>query len=316
MTDEFESISVIDSHTGGEPTRIIVDGGPDLGAGTIADRAKVLEQKFAGIRNAVIGEPRGSDVMVGGILCEPLDSKCSAAVVFFDGAGLLGMCGHGMIGFAVSVHHLGKMGLGDHLIETPVGVVNVKLLNRNTVRIRNVPSYRLRKGVEFDVPGYGNVSGDIGWGGNWFFLTGAEDHVLDVGNSDSLLSYAKAIRSELIRRNITGSNGGAIEHIELIGAARNTDCNARSFVLCPGGQYDRSPCGTGTSAKIACLAADGLLQPGEVWRQESVVGSVFEGSFEWDGEKVIPTIKGSAYVSGETKLLMDANDPFRYGIPS
>ncbi|MDB5308961.1 MAG: 4-hydroxyproline epimerase [Gemmataceae bacterium] len=309
-------IQVIDSHTGGEPTRVIVGGGPDLGAGPVAARARVFRERFDPFRSCVVNEPRGSDVLVGAMLCEPHDPGCAAGVIFFNNVGLIGMCGHGAIGLVVTLAHMGRIGPGDHRIETPVGVVTATLHPDGRVTVRNVPSYRHRTGVRVDVPGYGPVTGDVAWGGNWFFLVADHREDLRAGAVDQLTGVTRAVRKALEATGVTGANGGVIDHIELFGPPADPANSARNFVLCPGGAYDRSPCGTGTSAKLACLAADGKLRPGEVWRQESIIGSVFEGTIEPTAEPgvVVPSITGSAFVTAEATLLVDPADPFRDGI--
>ena len=314
----MKTISTIDSHTGGEPTRIIVDGGPDLPSGTIAEKSCAFASDYDYFRTSTISEPRGSEPMVGGLLCEPSDSTCAAGVLFFDDAGLLGMCGHAMMGFAVTLHFMGRIGAGVHRIETPVGIVSIELLAPNRVKLLNVASYRTQKDVEIELDDFGVVTGDIAWGGNWFFLTEDSPCDLELQYKDQLLTYTKAIRDKLISQNLTGDDGKFIDHIELHGDSVNH--SAKSFVLCPGGTYDRSPCGTGTSAKLACLAADGKLQPGEKWFQESIVGSVFEASYQRSethrgiAKSVIPEIIGHAHVSGESRLILDPADPFCHGI--
>ena len=309
-------ISVIDSHTGGEPTRVVIAGGPDLGGGSVADQARVFREQHDRFRSAVVNEPRGSDVLVGALLCPPTEPGCAAGVIFFNNVGELGMCGHGTIGLAVTLAHLGRVGPGEHRIETPVGVVTATLHDRNRVTVRNVPSYRFRAGVVADVPGLGPVTGDVAWGGNWFFLTADHGQELHARNVERLTAVSWAIRRSLEANGITGAGGGVIDHIELVGPPGDPANHARNFVLCPGGAYDRSPCGTGTSAKLACLAADGKLRPGEVWRQESVIGSVFEGAIEPAGEpgSVLPSITGTAYVTAEATLLLDPADPLRDGL--
>ncbi|MFT5303607.1 MAG: 4-hydroxyproline epimerase [Mariniblastus sp.] len=316
----MSKIQVIDSHTGGEPTRIIVSGGPDLGAGSIVDRLARFRDSFDEIRSAVVNEPRGSDVMVGGIICEPSDPKFAAGVIFFNNAGYLGMCGHGTIGLMVTLRHLGRIELGRHLLETPVGPVQAELSDDNTVTLESVASYRLQANVEVDVPGYGTVVGDVAWGGNWFFLVKQAPEeftpeVLNVGNATYLTQLTLRIRQALDQNGIVGTDG-PIDHVELFGPPLDDQNDSRNFVLCPGGAYDRSPCGTGTSAKLACLAEDGKLAPGEDWRQESVLGSVFIGSFQpaLESKGVIPTISGSAFICGESNLILDPNDPFCMGI--
>ena len=310
-------ISVIDSHTGGEPTRVVVGGGPDLGGGSVADRARVFRERFDHFRSCVVNEPRGSDVVVGALLCEPVDPGCAAGVIFFNNVGLIGMCGHGTIGLMVTLAHLGRLGAGDHRIETPVGEVTATLRPDGRVTVRNVPSYRHRTGVRVDVPGYGPITGDVAWGGNWFFLVADHREELRPAHVGQLAAVTRAIRSALEVNGITGADGGVIDHIELIGPPADPANHARNFVLCPGGAYDRSPCGTGTSAKLACLAADGKLAPGSVWRQESVIGSVFEGTYTPAAGRpgaIVPSITGSAFVTAEATLLVDPADPFRDGI--
>jgi 4-hydroxyproline epimerase len=307
-------ISVIDSHTGGEPTRVVVGGGPDLGGGTVAERLGVLRGRHDRFRSAVVNEPRGSDVVVGALLCEPAGPACSAGVIFFNNVGYLGMCGHGTIGLVVTLAHLGRIRPGVHRIETPVGVVAATLHESGEVSVRNVPSYRLREDVRVDVDGHGTVTGDVAWGGNWFFLSSDHGQPLELQRVDRLTDFAWRVRAALARAGVTGAGGAEIDHVELLGPSPTAGIDARNFVLCPGGAYDRSPCGTGTSAKLACLAADGRLAPGLTWRQESIIGSVFEGSFAIVEGEVLPTIKGSAYVTAEATLLLDDADPLCWGI--
>jgi 4-hydroxyproline epimerase len=308
----MQRISILDSHTGGEPTRLVLDGFPDLGKGSMAERKQILAEQFDDWRAATVLEPRGSDVLVGALLCEPVDPTASAGVIFFNNSGYLGMCGHGTIGLVVSLAYLGRIETGVHRIETPVGTVEATLHEDRSVSVQNVPSYRYRQAVTLKVPGIGSVTGDIAWGGNWFFLIADHGLAVDSGNLDALTDYTWAVRLALEEQGIFGEDGGVIDHIELF--ADDAVADSRNFVMCPGKAYDRSPCGTGTSAKLACLAADGKLAAGEIWRQASVIGSQFEGSYEWQGEQVIPTIRGRAHVSAEATLLLDADDPFAWGI--
>ena len=310
----IQRVRIIDSHTGGEPTRLVLAGGPDLGNGTVADRLKRFRSDYDWFRSAVVNEPRGSDVIVGALLCEPSDRSCVTGVIFFNNVGYLGMCGHGTIGLIVSLAHIGRIGIGNHRVETPVGIVSAVLHQNGEVTVTNVPSYRKAAKVAVDVPGYGNVCGDIAWGGNWFFLV--EKHGLEVTlkNVEALAAFAWAVRQALNHSGITGDSGQEIDHIELFAPSQIPGVNSKNFVLCPGKAYDRSPCGTGTSAKLACLYTDGKLRQGDVWRQESLVGSVFEGSIEVQDEIVYPRIKGSAFISGEGELVLDPRDPFCNGI--
>lgn len=307
----------VDSHTEGEPTRVILDGGPDLGDGTVAEKLQVLRHEHDYLRRFTILEPRGFSAIVGALLCRPSDPNCQAGVIFFNNTGYLGMCGHGAIGVAATLAYLGRIETGTCRLETPVGPVDVEVLEDSSFAVTNVPSYRYRTGVEVDVAGLGRVSGDIAWGGNWFFLTTVPGLTLTSEHIPQLTAASSSIRHALEAAGITGSNGGEIDHIELIGPAVNSDGNARNFVLCPGGEYDRSPCGTGTSAKVACLAADEKLQPGQIWVQESVIGSSFRASYRWDESgQLIPTIQGRAFVCADGHLVSQVGDPLAAGMPS
>jgi 4-hydroxyproline epimerase len=331
----FRRIQVVDSHTGGEPTRVILAGGPDLGQGDMASRRRVLAEQHGWFRSAVVNEPRGSEVLVGALLCSPTfhvgqaapkrfpspaESKHPAVdpaptefgptgVIFFNNVGCLGMCGHGMIGVAVTLGHLGRITAGRHTVETPVGRVDFVYDGASTVTIDNVPSYRYAAGIGVEVPGHGRITGDVAWGGNWFFLTSDHGQSLDIGRTRDLTSFTQCIREALAQHGITGAEGAEIDHIELFGPPHDPASDSRNFVLCPGGAYDRSPCGTGTSAKLACLAADGKLAEGQIWRQESILGSVFEASYRLRIGKLIPSIKGTAYITAEATLLLDDRDP-------
>jgi 4-hydroxyproline epimerase len=310
----FQRIGILDTHTGGEPTRIVVSGGPELGPGSLAERRLRFRDRFDTFRSAVANEPRGSDVMVGALLCEPVDPNCAAGVIFFNNIGPLWMCGHGTIGVGVALGHLGQIGAGRHRLETPVGVVTIDYDGENAISLENVPSYRHRAGVTVEVPGIGPITGDVAWGGNWFFLVGEHGQTIELANVERLTEFTWRIRQALTAAGITGADGGEIDHIELFAPPSRSDADSRNFVLCPGKAYDRSPCGTGTSAKLACLYADGRLRSGQLWRQESILGSVFEGAVRLEGDRLIPRITGSAYVTGEATLLLDPRDPFCMGI--
>jgi 4-hydroxyproline epimerase len=307
-------IQVVDSHTGGEPTRVVISGGPDLGAGPLAERLRRFREQHDHFRSAVVNEPRGSDAVVGALLCEPSDPSCAAGVIFFNNVGYLGMCGHGTIGLGATLDYLGRLTPGVHRLETPVGVVTMELHGAGGVTVGNVPSYRFRKDVKVPVDGIGVVTGDVAWGGNWFFLTANTPCEIDLANLEALTAHAWRIRQSLVREGIAGAGGAEIDHIELFGPPRRPEAHCRNFVLCPGKSYDRSPCGTGTSAKLACLVADGKLGEGEVWRQESILGSVFEGSVSVRDGEILPRIRGSAFVNGEAALIFQENDPFQWGI--
>jgi 4-hydroxyproline epimerase len=307
-------IRVIDSHTAGEPTRVVIDGAPDLRGLDMARARDALSRDYDRYRTAIVCEPRGSDVVVGAYLLPTTRADCVTGVVFFNNVGYLGMCGHGAIGVVETLRHLGRVKVGRFGLETPVGVVQAELVADGSVSIRNVPSFRFASKVAVDIDGYGRMHGDIAWGGNWFFLV--DDHGLDIqrSNLEKLMDCTVQIRTALERERIAGADGATIDHIELVGPSPTPGVDARNYVLCPGLAYDRSPCGTGTSAKLACLAADGKLAPRAIWRQESVIGSQFQGSYEWEDGKVLPTISGRAHIVAEANLHFDPADPFAWGI--
>jgi 4-hydroxyproline epimerase len=307
----MQRICVIDSHTAGEPTRLITSGGPDLGTGPLEARLQRFRDEFDAYRSAVVNEPRGSDPIVGALLCEPHRADCSLGVIFFNNVGFLGMCGHGTIGLVATLAYQGRLAPGTLRIDTPVGAVDTRLHADGRIDIGNVPSYRKARDVAVEVPGAGVVRGDVAWGGNWFFLVDAQGQRLALENVESLTDFSWRVRQALNAQGFP-----EVDHIELFGSS-NTGADGRNFVLCPGKAYDRSPCGTGTSAKLACLAADGALAEGEEWIQESVIGSAFTASFRWLDRslgKIAPTISGRAHVIAESTLLLDAADPFCWGI--
>ena len=305
-------IHVIDSHTGGEPTRVVVVGGPNLGQGSLADRLSVFRTQFDHFRSAIVHEPRGSEVIVGAMLLPPQTTGNAVGVLFFNNAGYLGMCGHGTIGVVETLFHLDMIAPGEHVIETPVGNVKATLHPDGEVSVRNVASYRYRADVAVEVEGIGTVRGDVAYGGNWFFLVADHGQELTLANVEALTDYTTRIKEALRNHGITGENNAEIDHIELF--APSEAAHARNFVLCPGGAYDRSPCGTGTSAKLACLYADGKIRAGEVWKQESITGSVFEGSVAAEGNRIFPTIRGRAYITAESSLILDPKDPLCWGM--
>ena len=309
----IQRVRAIDSHTGGEPTRVVIEGGPALD-GSLAERVAILKRDHEPFRAAVCNEPRGSDVLVGALLTPPVASGATAAVIFFNNVGYLGMCGHGTIGLVTTLAWLGRLAPGIHRIETPVGIVTTELHASGQVSVRNVPAYRHARAVAVDVPGHGRVHGDIAWGGNWFFLCDDHGQALDLGNVEALVDFSWRLRQALITSGATGAGGADIDHIELMGPGRGPGTDGRNFVLCPGKAYDRSPCGTGTSAKLACLVGDGKLAPGGRWRQESIIGSVFDGSIEFEGDRIIPTITGQAWITADATLLLDSTDPYCWGI--
>ncbi len=310
----MQKVFIVDSHTGGEPTRIVICGGPDLGTGPLAERRDLFERQFDRFRSAVVNEPRGSDVVVGAMLVEPVDESCAAGVIFFNNVGYLGMCGHGTMGLVVTLAHLGRIQPGEHRIETPVGVVTATLHPNGEVSVANIPSWRAQKAVTVDVPGLGSVTGDVAWSGNWFFLVENHGQNLSLASVERLTDY-----SWRVRQAVNAQGFPEVDHVELFGPSATPGAHSRNFVLCPGRAYDRSPCGTGTSAKLACLAADGKLAEGAAWVQESIIGSTFKSSFTWldrAAGKITPVITGTAFVNSEITQLLNENDPFCWGIRS
>lgn len=310
----MQRVRVLDTHTAGEPTRVVIAGGPDLGTGPIVELRERFRRDFDKFRSAIVKEPRGSDVMVGALLVPPHEPGCVAGVIFFNNVGYLGMCGHGAIGVAVALGHLRRIDAGQFGLHTPVGPIHLEYDGHHCASLNNVPSYRHLVGVIVDVPGFGSVIGDVAYGGNWFFLVREHPFRLEVRHIDELTDFTRRIRQALTQQGITGAEGAEIDHIELYGPPVDPTNHSRNFVLCPGMAYDRSPCGTGTSAKLACLAADGKLAPAEIWRQESILGTVFEGSYESSSDHIRPRIKGSAFVIAESELLLDPSDPLCWGV--
>jgi 4-hydroxyproline epimerase len=317
MTSTTSSIRVIDSHTGGEPTRIVIEGGPDLGGCDMASRRAVLRERYDWLRTSLCTEPRGSTWMIGAVLEKPVSPESACGIIYFNNIGYLGMCGHGTIGLVATLAYLGRIKPGAHRIETPVGDVIIHLDADGTVSFDNIRSFRRHKDLAIEVPGIGRVVGDVAWGGNWFYIV-KTPRKLVLADVPELTDYTLRIRAALEANGITGDDGAWIDHVELAGPPSDpAKADIKNFVLCPGGEYDRSPCGTGTSAKLACLAADGKLKPGQVWRQESIVGSIFAGRYrpaDHPEGGVIPTVSGSAWVNGDLKLVIDPHDPFRFGI--
>jgi proline racemase len=308
-------IQVLDSHTAGEPTRVVIEGGPDLGPSDLplATRRDRFRSEFDHFRSAIVNEPRGSDVMVGALLVPPRESTCVAGVIFFNNVGYLGMCGHGAIGVVATLSHLGRIGPGQHQLETPVGIVTATLHADGSASITNVPSFRARHSATVDVPGIGAVKGDVAWGGNWFFLVKEHKLALTLSHLEDLTDFTWRVRQAANTQGFP-----QVDHVELFGPPSTPGAHSRNFVLCPGKAYDRSPCGTGTSAKLACLAADNQLAEGAEWIQESIIGSTFVGRYRWLDEEagtIEPVITGTARVNAKATLLLDTADPFCWGIP-
>ncbi len=310
----MRTVDVIDSHTAGEPTRVVVAGFPDLGDGDPATRLRRFRQDFDAWRSAIVCEPRGSDTVVGALLLPPTEPDAVAGVIFFNNVGYLGMCGHGTIGLVRTLQAMGRLAPGAHRLQTPVGTVGVELHADGRVSVDNVESYRHATNVVVDVPGHGRVQGDVAWGGNWFFITGQTPLPLMLRHQRELTAYTHAIGEALRAAGIGGAEGADIDHIEINAPAADGSGVLANFVLCPGLAYDRSPCGTGTSAKMACLAADGKLAEGETWIQQGILGTRFEGRYRRGVRGILPRITGQAHITAKAQLCIDDADPFAWGI--
>ncbi|MGC6426203.1 MAG: proline racemase family protein [Akkermansiaceae bacterium] len=315
---QFQRIQVIDSHTGGEPTRVVIAGAPAPEGATMVEKRTDFRKRMDWLRTAVVCEPRGHEAMVGALICKPSDESCVCGVLFFNNVDVLHGCLHATIGLTVTLHHLGRIEIGTHRIETPTGVVTVTLAEGGLVTVENVRSYRSATAVAVTIPEYGTIRGDVAWGGNWFFLANAPTGVaVDLANIEELIRLSWSMRQELAAAEITGDDGGEIDHVELLAPPADDSADSKNFVLCPGKAYDRSPCGTGTSAKLACLADDGILQEGQTWRQAGILNTVFQGQIRKHAGPeggVIPIVTGSAFITAEANLLIDPNAPFAFGI--
>lgn len=306
---------VIDSHTGGMPTRVILNGGPELGSGPMAERVRCLANNHDAFCKSVLLEPRGQSGMVGALLVAPDDVGCETGVIYFDANAILGMCGHGTIGLGVTLAHLGRIAPGTHKFETPAGIISIDLLDTSTVRVTNIESRQVQEAVSIEIDKYGVFTGDLAYGGNWFFIVDPSPIPVEVANIRVLTDLAIAIREACTAQGVTGENGENVDHVILQGQPDTESVSSRNFVLCPDNEYDRSPCGTGSSARLACLAAAGVLAPGEEIVQQSIIGSTYNMSYQPGiSGGVIPKLTGQAHVMAESRLIFAQNDPFRMGI--
>jgi len=284
----------------------------------MAERRDDLRARFDHLRRGVVREPRGSDAVVGALLTPPVSSGSVAGIVFFNNGTYLGMCGHGLIGVVRTLEYLGRLTVGTHQFDTPVGTVRAELASDGAVTIENIPARLHARDVAVDVPGYGHVVGDVAYGGNWFFITHAEAVPVEFSRVKELTRFTQAVQDALDAAGLSrvggdGGGSGVVDHIEISAPSEQADC--RNFVLCSGGEYDRSPCGTGTSAKVATLHARGELGVGEEWRQEGIAGGVFTAWLAPNAAgELVPFVRGTAFVTAESTLILDPADPFRFGI--
>ncbi len=308
-------IHYTDLHTEGEPTRVITSGFPDLGTGSILQRSEMMTKNFSDLCSGIVREPRGHEAMVAALLLEPADKSCDHGVIFFNNVGSLGMCGHGTMGVVRALRDQGFMGSDTVTFETPAGNVDAAIDEAGRISVVNVESYCYRRQVEVELSSGQKVIGDIAWGGNWFFLTGSNGWPLDVRESPILIDFASEIRVALESNGICGEGGAPIDHVELHESLQGGQQGVRSFVMCPGMEWDRSPCGTGASATVASMADQQLISPGETWIQESILGGRFEVTYELGERGIIPTISGRAWPCSRGELIFEEDDPFRSGFP-
>ena len=311
-------LRVIDSHTIGEPTRVVIDesfsDGLDLGAGTVRERRDRFRERYDHVRRALVGDPRGAVAMVGVILVPPADPTCRFGAFYVNRVGYLDMCGHATIGLAVTLGSLGRIEPGSFRLKTPAGMVGVTWHGGGEASFAGVPPRRIHKGLRISCDDGSDGSGDVATSGLWFSI--CRDHGLPVEPAaiPALTARAWSIRRALEARGITGDGGETIDHVMLLGPPAEAGHDGRAFVLCPDGAFDRSPCGTGTSALVGCLFEDGMLEEGRTWRQESVLGGVYEASVRREGSMLIPTVRGRAWIAAETTLYFAADDPYRTGL--
>jgi 4-hydroxyproline epimerase len=312
-------ICVVDSHTIGEPTRLVLDdafvAGLDLGTGSVFSRREVFRSRYDDVRRALVTDPRGVEAMVGVILVPPADPTCDLGAFYFNRVGYLDMCGHATIGLAVSLGHTGRITPGPFRMETPAGVVGVEWHGGSDASFQSVTPRRIHRGLSIRCPDGSIVTGDVATSGLWFFI--CRDHGLPVVPEaiPQLLERSWAIRRSLGAAGVTGDTGEVIDHIVLMGPPLDPANSARNFVLCPDGAFDRSPCGTATSALVGCLHEDVQLAEGAVWRQESILGGLYEASVRTQAGVLVPTVRGRAWITAEATLQFSADDPYRAGLP-
>jgi proline racemase len=327
-------LQAVDSHTAGEPTRIVTGGLPPVAGATMAEKRAALRIRHDALRRALVHEPRGHDAIVVAYLVPPCHPDAHAGVVFCNDVGYLGMCGHGAIGVATVLVGMGMVPAQEPetrvVLDTPAGLVPCRVAVSNgrarAVTITNVPSFQFRQRAIAAVPGFGKVAADIAWGGNWFAFVEAAQlglHV-DKAHLPQLLPAAIAVREALAANGVRGVHPESgeeqlVDHVKLFDALEGPTPGARAMTLCPGTAYDRSPCGTGTSAKLAVLHSKGELGVGEWFTSESVIGTRFRARIAATTQvgqfaAIVPEIEGAAYVTGLQTFVLDPEDPCVHGL--
>ena len=326
------SIHAVDSHTMGEPTRVVVGGVPQIPGKNMPEKKKYLEDHLDYLRTAIMLEPRGHNDMFGSIMTAACSPEADFGIIFMDGGGYLNMCGHGSIGAATIAVETGIVPMKEPVtevnMEAPAGLIRAKVDVKNgkvqSVSIVNVPAFLYKADQQIDLPGYGKITFDISFGGSFFAIVPAKQLNIKLlpENADKLKVLGIKIR-DIINKEIKIQHP-VLEHIKTVDLVEffdetdNPKANLRNVVVFGQGQVDRSPCGTGTSAKLATLHAKGKLKQGEKFVYESIASTLFTGEIvgttkvgEYDA--VIPQITGSAYITGFCQYVIDEDDPVKHG---
>ncbi|MCX7884843.1 MAG: proline racemase [Caloramator sp.] len=328
----IRTINAVDSHTMGEPTRIVIGGVPVIPGKTMPEKKAYLEKNLDHIRTAIMHEPRGHKDMFGSIITQPTKEEADLGIIFMDGGGYLNMCGHGSIGALTVAVELGmvpvKEPYTDVVLEAPAGLVKGKVKvedgKAKEVSIVNVPSFLYKQDVEVDVPEVGKLTIDISFGGSFFALVKSSDIAIDICTSNAQklcdvgMKILKAVNEQVKVQHPVLEHIKSVDLVEIYGPAKNPKATLQNVVVFGQGQVDRSPCGTGTSAKLATLYAKGQLKINEEFIYESITGTMFKGRVleetkVGDYKAIIPEITGSAYITGFNQFIIDPEDPLKYG---
>jgi len=325
-------IHAIDSHTMGEPTRVVVGGVPNIPGKTLPEKKAYLEKNMDYLRKAIMHEPRGHNDMFGSILVQPVSDEADIGIIFMDGGGYLNMCGHGTIGastIAVETGMVPKVEPYTELtLEAPAGLVKVRATVENgkvkEITFRNVPAFLYKQDVKINVPEIGEITLDISFGGSFFAIVDAKQLGVKIvpENATKLKDIGLKIR-DIVNKEIeiqhpTLEHIKTVDLVEIYDEPTNPEATLKNVVIFGEGQVDRSPCGTGTSAKLATLYAKGKIKEGELFVYESIIGTMFKGRVVGttkvgDFDAVIPEITGSAYITGFNTFVIDEDDPMKYG---
>jgi len=333
IVEGMNSFKTIDTHTMGEPTRIITEGLPFIPGNNMMDKKNYLVEHFDYIRTMTMHEPRGHGDMFGAILMEPTKKEADIGVIFMDSGGYLNMCGHGSIGVSTILVDEGYVKVEEPItnitLDTPAGLVRAKVEVENKkakgVSIENVPAFLYKENIKIEISELGQVPVDISFGGSFFALVDSKYLNLKISleNIDEIIKLALIIREKInnkvkvIHPNIPDIN--KVDLVEIYGKPTNSIADLKNVVIFGAGQFDRSPCGTGTSAKLAYLHGKNKLKKNEYFVHESITGTMFKGRIleevkigKYNG--IIPEIKGRAFIIGYSHLIAQEEDPFKHGL--